>query len=90
MKRGAHGEASIEQPGEHRWRLRYRIDGRRYTKSVQGTRKQAQAELRRLLRPRIPDLKPALRLQRDIDPRTPASPCRRRCASAQDGGSSVS
>jgi integrase len=45
----AHGEGSIDQRGAGRWRLRYRVDGRRYTASFQGSRKQAQAELRRLL-----------------------------------------
>jgi integrase len=48
-KRGAYGSGTIDPSGEGSWRLRYRIDGRRYTKTVQGTRTAAQKELRRLL-----------------------------------------
>jgi len=43
------GDGGIDSRGENRWRLRYRIDGKRYTKSVSGTKKKALTELRRLL-----------------------------------------
>jgi integrase len=50
MKRRGHGDGGIDQRGENRWRLRWRVDGKRYSKSYEGTRKEAQAELRRLLK----------------------------------------
>jgi integrase len=50
MKRRGHGDGGIDQRGENRWRLRWRVDGKRYSKSFEGTRKEAQAELRRLLK----------------------------------------
>ena len=50
MKRRGHGDGGIDQRGENRWRLRWRVDGKRYAKSFEGTRKEAQAELRRLLK----------------------------------------
>jgi len=48
MKRG-HGDGGIDARGENTWRLRYRINGRRFTKTVQGTKAQAQKALRDLL-----------------------------------------
>jgi hypothetical protein len=48
-KRGHNGSGSIDQSGENSWRLRYRIDGVRYTKTFEGTRTEAAKELRRLL-----------------------------------------
>jgi integrase len=47
-KRG-HGDGGIDARGENTWRLRYRINGRRYTKTVEGTKAQAQKALRDLL-----------------------------------------
>jgi len=47
-KRG-HGDGGIDARGANTWRLRYRINGRRFTKTVQGTRAQAQKALRDLL-----------------------------------------
>src|SRR6516162_9676062 len=47
-KRG-HGDGGIDARGDNTWRLRYRINGRRYTKTVEGTRAQAQKALRDLL-----------------------------------------
>src|SRR6516164_4935338 len=47
-KRG-HGDGGIDARGGNTWRLRYRINGRRYTKTVQGTKAQAQKTLRDLL-----------------------------------------
>jgi integrase len=48
-KRGHYGAGSIDPSGKNSWRLRYRIDGKRYTKVVEGTRTEAAKELRRLL-----------------------------------------
>jgi integrase len=48
-KRGHYGSGSIDPSGEGSWRLRYRIDGRRYTKVIKGSRTEAGKELRRLL-----------------------------------------
>ena len=47
-KRG-HGDGGIDARGVNTWRLRYRINGRRYTETVQGTKAQAQKALRDLL-----------------------------------------
>src|SRR5690242_19465590 len=48
-RRRAHGDGSIDQRGDNAWRLRYRVNGRLFTKTVRGAKKDAQAELRRLL-----------------------------------------
>jgi integrase len=48
MKRG-HGDGGIDARGENSWRLRYRVDGKRYAKTFHGTKSEAQKELRRLL-----------------------------------------
>jgi integrase len=48
-KRGHYGNGSIDKSGENSWRVRYRIDGKRFTKVVEGTRTEAAKELRRLL-----------------------------------------
>ncbi len=45
-----HGDGGIDQRGEDRWRLRWRVDGRRFTKAFHGTKRAAQTELRRLLK----------------------------------------
>lgn len=42
------GEGTIEQRGDT-WRLRYRVNGKRFTQSVRGTKADALKELRRLL-----------------------------------------
>jgi integrase len=44
------GDGGIDERGPDTWRLRYRIDGRRFSKTVHGTRKEAGAELRALLK----------------------------------------
>jgi integrase len=49
MKRGHYGSGSIDPSGEGSWRLRYRIDGRRHSRVVEGTRTEAAKVLRRLL-----------------------------------------
>jgi integrase len=48
-KKRGHGEGSIDQRGENIWRLRYRINGKRYTKPFRGTKTEAQKALRQLL-----------------------------------------
>src|SRR5258706_14558090 len=48
-KKGHYGAGSIDKSGENSWRLRYRINGKRYTKVVEGTKTEAAKELRRLL-----------------------------------------
>jgi integrase len=50
QKRGHYGGGTIDQSGENSWRLRYRIDGKRYTKVVEGTKTEAARHLRELLR----------------------------------------
>jgi integrase len=49
MKRG-HGEGGIYEQGENTFRIRYRVNGRRFNKTVTGTLSEARTELRRLLR----------------------------------------
>jgi integrase len=48
-KRGHYGSGSIDPSGENSWRVRYRIEGKRFTKVVEGTKTEAAKELRRLL-----------------------------------------
>jgi integrase len=48
-KKGHYGSGSIDPSGSSSWRVRYRIDGKRYTKVVTGTKGEAAKELRRLL-----------------------------------------
>lgn len=45
-----HGDGSIDKRGDDTFRLRYRIGGRRFTKTFHGTATEARKELRRLLR----------------------------------------
>jgi integrase len=47
-RRGA-GEGSIDERGQDHWRLRYRIDGKRFVATVSGTKAEAKARLRELL-----------------------------------------
>jgi integrase len=48
-KRRGFRDGGIDQRGENSWRLRYRINGRRYSKAFHGTRSEAQRALRDLL-----------------------------------------
>ncbi len=48
-KKGHYGAGSIDKSGENSWRLRYRINGKRFTKVVEGTKTEAAKELRSLL-----------------------------------------
>ena len=52
LRRGnrAFGDGAIDMRGEGRYRLRYRVGGRRFTKTFHGTLTEARKELRRLLR----------------------------------------
>src|SRR5216684_2924860 len=45
-----HGDGGIDERGPDRWRLRWRVGGKRYTKAFHGTKRAAQTELRRLLK----------------------------------------
>jgi integrase len=47
-KRG-YSEGGIDARNEDTWRLRYRVNGKRFTKTVHGAKSDAQKELRRLL-----------------------------------------
>jgi integrase len=49
-KRRDHGEGTIDQRGPDRWRLRYRVDGKRYSVTYNGTLTDARKRLRELLR----------------------------------------
>jgi integrase len=51
-KRRGFSEGGIDPRGGNSWRLRYRVNGRRFTKTVHGTKSDAQRELRRLLHSR--------------------------------------
>jgi Phage integrase central domain len=48
--RRAHGDGGIYEQGKHSFRLRYRINGKRFSKTVCGTLSEAKKELRALLR----------------------------------------
>jgi integrase len=47
--RRTYRDGGIDQRGENSWRLRYRVNGRRFTKTVHGTKSEAQKALRVLL-----------------------------------------
>jgi integrase len=49
-KRGLNGNGTIDASGKDAWRLRYRIDGRRFATHFKGTKQEATKELRRLIR----------------------------------------
>ena len=49
-KRRGHGDGAVDQRGPDVWRVRYRVAGKRFTRTIKGTRREAQQELRRLLR----------------------------------------
>src|ERR1043166_288935 len=49
-KKRAHGDGGIDPRGENSWRLRYRVNGKRFTKTVHGSLADARKELRRLIR----------------------------------------
>jgi integrase len=45
-----YGDGSIDARGKDRWRLRYRVNGKRYTKTVRGSITDAKRELRSVLK----------------------------------------
>lgn len=49
-KKRGHGEGGIYSTGENLWRLRYRTNGKRYSKAFHGTMSEARKELRALIR----------------------------------------
>ena len=50
MNRRDHGDGGIDERSPGHYRLRYRVDGKRFTKSFQGTIGEARKELRRLIK----------------------------------------
>jgi integrase len=50
MNRRDHGDGGIDARGPYRWRLRWRVDGKRFTKSFHGSITDARKELRRLIK----------------------------------------
>jgi hypothetical protein len=48
-KRRGSGDGGIDARGKDSWRIRYRVNGRRFTKTVKGTKSAAQKALRNLL-----------------------------------------
>jgi integrase len=46
----SHGDGGIDARGENAWRLRYRVNGRRFSKTFHGTMLEARKELRRLIK----------------------------------------
>jgi integrase len=49
-KKRGHGEGSIDRRADDVWRLRYRVGGRRYAKTVRGSLQDARKQLRHLLK----------------------------------------
>src|SRR6516164_7514215 len=45
-----HGDGGIDERGPGRWRLRWRVDGKRCSKSFRGSIGDARRELRRLIK----------------------------------------
>jgi integrase len=50
MSRRDHGDGGIDARGPDRWRLRWRAEGKRYSKSFRGSIGEARKELRRLIK----------------------------------------
>jgi integrase len=50
VKRRSHGDGGIDRRGDNSWRLRYRVNGKRYSKAFHGTLSEARKELRALIR----------------------------------------
>jgi integrase len=46
----SHGDGGIDARGENVWRLRYRVNGKRFTKTIRGSSAEARKELRRLIK----------------------------------------
>src|ERR1700730_2206573 len=45
-----HGDGSLEERSPNRWRLRWRVGSNRYSRAFTGSKRAAQAELRKLLK----------------------------------------
>jgi len=50
MSKRDHGDGGIDPRGPDRWRLRWRVDGKRFTKSFRGSITEARRQLRRLIK----------------------------------------
>jgi integrase len=50
MSRRDHGDGGIDQRSPEAWRLRYRVNGQRFSKTFHGSLSEARKELRRLIR----------------------------------------
>jgi integrase len=50
VNRRDHGDGGIDARGADRWRLRWRVDGKRFTKSFRGSIGEARKELRRVIK----------------------------------------
>jgi Phage integrase, N-terminal SAM-like domain len=50
MAKRDHGDGGIDERGQDRWRLRWRAGSQRYSKTFHGSKRAAQAELRRVLK----------------------------------------
>jgi integrase len=50
MAKRGYGDGGIDERGENTFRLRYRVDGKRFTKTFSGTATEARKELRKLVR----------------------------------------
>jgi integrase len=50
LSKRSHGDGGIDQRGENTYRLRYRLNGKRYAKTFKGSIGEARKELRRLIR----------------------------------------
>jgi integrase len=50
MSKRGHGDGGIDERGENIYRLRYRVDGKRFSKTFRGTLSEARKELRGLVR----------------------------------------
>jgi integrase len=48
-KRGRYGDGTIDQRGPESWRLRYVVNGKRFSETIKGTKKDARKKLRDLL-----------------------------------------
>jgi integrase len=49
-KKRDHGDGGIDERGENTFRLRYRVNGKRFATTFRGSKRDAQTELRRLIR----------------------------------------
>jgi integrase len=49
QRKGLYGSGTIAPSGKSSWRIRYRLDGQRFAKTIKGSRTEAARELRRLL-----------------------------------------